>query len=188
MTKFILIRHGQTEWNKQGIYTGQSDIPLNDTGRNQAKTVAIGIQPIKPDRIFTSDLIRAVETARAIQNKAGVPLIKDKRLREIHQGEWEGLHVDEIKRRFTDKFMQRKGDPLNVAPPGGETIGQVYQRVSDFLYEIITKYPQDKIVIVAHAIVLAIINIISEHLPIDHVFDYIPKNAKIHQLEIQEIQ
>ncbi len=188
MTKFILVRHGQTEWNKQGIYTGQSDIPLNDTGRNQAKAVAVGIQPIKPDRIFTSDLIRAAETARSIQNEVAVPLIKDKRLREIHQGEWEGLHVDEIKRLFTEKFMQRNGDPLNVAPPGGETIGQVYQRVSDFLYETITKYPQDKIVIVAHGVVLAIITIISEHIPIEQVFDYIPKNAKIHQLEIQKIR
>jgi len=92
MPEYILVRHGQTQWNKEGKYTGQSDIPLNQTGIEQAEAASADILKLEPDLIFSSDLQRATQTAHLIRaDQPSIPLITDERLREIHQGEWEGL-------------------------------------------------------------------------------------------------
>jgi len=188
MARYILVRHGQTQWNKEGKYTGQSDIPLNDTGREQAREASATILDLEPDLIYASDLQRALETARLIRaDRTDIPLITDKRLREIHQGEWEGLHEDEIKRRFEEQFVIRRENPLQTAPPGGETMGEVYDRVRDFLREMQSTYDGKVILIVAHGVVLAIIDLISCGEPIEKVFDHIPANAKPRIVSIGEL-
>jgi len=187
LTTFILVRHGQTDWNKEGKYTGQTDIPLNQTGKTQAKLAAGKINSKTPACIYSSDLIRALNTARIIAENIPVPIFQDKRLREIHQGEWEGLHVDVIKRRFNDQFSARQKDPLNARAPGGESIGDVYRRVKDFLTDITRQHSDSPIIITAHGVVLAIFIIISRNLPIEQVFDHIPKNADPLQVEIKTI-
>ncbi len=189
MPRFILVRHGQTQWNKEGKYTGQSDIPLNETGREQAKAASHHILNLKPDIIYSSDLQRAEETARLIRGqKRSIPLITDQRLREIHQGEWEGLHEKEIQRRFEKQFETRKNDPLQTAPPGGETIGDVYHRVVDFLLEMQEQHTDQLVLIVAHGVVLAIFDLISCGEPIEKVFDHIPANADPKLVTIGEIK
>ena len=178
MPEYILVRHGQTQWNKEGKYTGQSDIPLNQTGIEQAEAASADILKLEPDLIFSSDLQRAIQTAHLIRaDQPSIPLITDKRLREIHQGEWEGLQETEIKKRFEEQFKIRKENPLETAPPGGETIGEVYDRVRDFLREMQKKHDGKTILIVAHGVVLAIIELISCGDPIEKVLDHIPKNA-----------
>lgn len=188
MTEYILVRHGQTNWNKEGKYTGQSDIPLNDTGRKQASDRSAEILAMEPDIIFSSDLQRAVETAEIIRaSEASIPLVMDKRLREIHQGEWEGLHEREIKKRFESEFSRRRDDPLATAPPGGETIREVYQRVLDFLRDTQSKHNGKRILVVAHGVVLAIIDLISQGEAIEKVFDHIPDNANPKMIKIGDV-
>lgn len=186
MTLFFLVRHGETDWNREGKYTGQSDIPLNETGWRQAGQAGEQLKPVEPDVIFSSDLMRALETARVIAGATGAPVIMDERLREIHQGEWEGLHVDEIKTRFNGLFNARENDPLHVSAPGGESIGQVHKRVLDAARDICARYPREKVVVSAHGVVLAIMRITSEDQPIRRVFEFIPENAVIHQIELEE--
>lgn len=186
MTFYYLVRHGETEWNREGKYTGQSDIPLNAVGRKQARDAAEQLKELKPDVIISSDLSRAQETARIIAQVIEVPIRVDKRLREIDQGEWEGLHVDEIKSRFNHLFHARKNNPLHVASPGGETIGEVHQRVTAAMLDICREYAHKKVVISAHGVVLAIMRITAQQAPIQQVFDFIPGNAVVHQIEITE--
>lgn len=186
MTHLLLIRHGETEWNREGKYTGQADIPLNRNGKRQAEKAARQLARIKPDVIFSSDLIRALETAEIISRLVCIPIKTDDRLREIDQGDWEGMHVDEIKGRFHDLFVSRQNDPLNVASPGGETIGQVFKRVCSALDDICRAYPESKVVITAHGIVLSIIRIIAGDHPIRDVFEFIPENAEVIRVEIKK--
>jgi broad specificity phosphatase PhoE len=186
MTKLFLVRHGETKWNREGKYTGQTDIPLNKTGKKQAKNAARYLASIQPDVIFSSDLVRALETAQIINQLVKIPIKTDDRLREINQGDWEGMHIDEIKGKFHGLFVSRQNDPLNVASPGGETIGQVYNRVCSVLEEICWMYPDGKVVITAHGIVLAILQIIAVGIPIQDVFEYIPENADVIQIEIEK--
>lgn len=185
MTTLYLIRHGETDWNKQGKYTGQMNISINDTGKKQAIRVAEEMKNLEPEVIYSSDLKRALETAQAISEELGIPIIKDKRLREIHQGEWEGLHVDEIRMQYTSQFNTRKEDPLGVAAPGGESIGDVDIRVRSFLDEITEKHPDGKIVVSSHGIVLGIIRTIAMGIPVSEVFNKIPENAILYEVEIK---
>ena len=180
----LLIRHGETDWNVLGKYTGQTDIPLNPTGEEQARETAKLLESSPPDVIFSSDLIRAFHTAEIISDHLSVPVYKDKRLREIHQGEWEGLHHDKIRSLYEDKWLERKKNPLTAAAPGGETIGDVIERVSEFLNEKSFDSKYRDIAIVAHGIILSLIKIISNDLPVERVWNLIPPNALIESMEL----
>ena len=184
MTEFLLIRHGQTDWNLEGKYTGQSDIPLNETGRAQAHEAASQLRTDPPDIIYSSDLLRAFNTAKIIAADLGMKIHQDARLREIHQGAWEGLHFNEIKSRFADEFAAREDNPLEVAPPGGETVGQVQARVLEAVKEIIKAHPSGRVAIVSHGLSLAIIKAYALERPIQEVWDLIPPNAVVESVFI----
>jgi alpha-ribazole phosphatase len=187
MTKLILIRHGETDWNVEDRYTGQSDIPLNARGLQQADTLASNERVKKIDAIYSSDLQRASETATRLRADRDIPLHLDRRLREIHQGEWEGLHFDEIHARYRQAWKRRKNAPLEVAPPGGETVGEVRQRVLEATREIVERHPEETVAIVSHGLALAIIQVEVKGLSIDTVWDHIPANAKPKSLEVEQI-
>jgi len=177
-TTLLLIRHGQTEWNNQGRYTGQSDIPLNDTGREQALRLAQQLREEPPDVIVSSDLRRARETADLIAEACKLPVSSEPRLREINQGVWEGMQFSEIKARYSQEFTDRLADPLQVAPPQGETVGQVRDRVMAALHDLLQAFPGKRVAIVAHGLVLALIKAHFEEYPIRKVWDLIPANAQ----------
>lgn len=177
-TTLLLIRHGQTEWNNQGRYTGQSDIPLNDIGREQAQRLAQRLRADPPDVVISSDLKRALETAGPIAAACELPVSSDPRLREIDQGVWEGMQFSDIKARYRQEFADRLADPLQVAPPQGETVGQVQARVMAALQEILQTHAGKRVALVAHGLVLALIKAHFEGHPIRKVWDLIPANAE----------
>ena len=125
-----LIRHGQTDWNVERRIQGQTDIPLNENGKKQVEEISEKIAKLKIDKIFSSDLSRARETAEIINRKIGAKIVYDKRLREVNYGEYEGIKVD----KFTDK----EWEIFNEFPEkiNGESRKQVYDRVKNFIKEI----------------------------------------------------
>jgi alpha-ribazole phosphatase len=178
MTELILIRHGETDWNLEGRYQGQSDVPLNDHGLRQAHALAERLRGERLDAIYSSDLSRARETAAVLAEATGAPLILDRRLREIDQGRWEGMLFEDIRGRYAEAFQRRKQDPLRVAPPGGETVGQLRQRVLDILKEILRQHPQGRVALVSHGLALALLKVHVGGHPIETVWDHIPHNAQ----------
>ena len=90
-THFCLVRHGQTDWNVIGRYQGQSNVPLNQIGLQQAAETAENLAVDSFTALYSSDLLRTVQTAKAISVKLNLPIHLDTRLREINQGDWEGL-------------------------------------------------------------------------------------------------
>lgn len=95
MTEIIFIRHGLTDWNIERRAQGQSDIPLNNKGRKQARQLATRLKNSKWHLIFSSDLLRASETASIVADSLGLVVQTDQRLREIHKGETEGTTLEE---------------------------------------------------------------------------------------------
>jgi alpha-ribazole phosphatase len=178
MTELILIRHGQTDWNLQGRYQGQSDVPLNDKGREQARQLVAKLQHIEIDAIYSSDLVRARQTAQILAEAIDAPLVLDPRLREIHQGLWEGMLFQNIQQEYSRAFERRKSDPLQVAPPEGETVGQLRHRVLSALKDILEAHPNGRVAIVAHGLSLALILVELNGIPIQQVWDHIPPNAQ----------
>jgi broad specificity phosphatase PhoE len=178
MTRFCLIRHGQTDWNVEGRYQGQFDAPLNDIGREQARELGEKLRDLSFAAIYSSDLIRARKTAEIIASFIHLPVSLEPRLREINQGEWEGKHISAIKTRYTRLWKQRMTDPANVRPPKGETIGEVAQRAYAALVEISHTYPSDNILIVSHGLTLAAILCSTRAIPIGEAYEVIPENTE----------
>jgi alpha-ribazole phosphatase len=185
MTDLILIRHGETDWNIEGRYQGQSDVPLNSTGIKQAQDLAQQLRHEPLDAIYSSDLARAKGTAEILSRINGAPLFLDPRLREIDQGEWEGMLFQDIRSRFTEAFEERLRDPLQVAPPGGETVGQVRQRVLEAVDEIVDHYPRGLVAIVSHGLALAIVRVHYNKQAIETVWDHIPDNANPERIHVE---
>src|SRR5512142_1067190 len=132
MTSLWLVRHGQTDWNLEGRYQGQSDVPLNATGLSQAAVFAASLDGQRFDALYSSDLARAYQTAEVIANKVGLPVQTDPRLREINQGEWQGRTLTEIKSIYIESAQAKRVtiDPVTARAPGGESVCEVSQRMA----------------------------------------------------------
>ena len=119
----MLWRHGQTTYNAERRFQGQSDVPLNDIGRQQARRAARFLAAMKPDAIFLSDLSRATETAGVLARLVDLPVELDKDLRERGGGSWEGKTADEIRAQFPEAFQA-------WMPADGETAIAVADRAA----------------------------------------------------------
>lgn len=143
--KIYSTRHGQTEYNKNEIILGTTDLPLNETGIAQAKELAETVQKLGDvDFIISSPMIRAFTTAKTVAEKCGLEIITDHRLREWSYGEFEG------KSRFTEGFAENKREFAVKMRGGGESLLQLSHRVYSFLDEIIEKYADKNILVVSH--------------------------------------
>ena len=146
-TRIYLVRHGATEWNLDKRAQGQADVALTDLGRRQAKEVAAALSPFKLDAVVSSDLVRAADTARAIAEEQGLEVETDPLFREIDQGEWTGLPVDEIKQRWPELW----GDARHYSTrPGGESPRQVRARALEGLKRVVRSHPGGSVAIVSH--------------------------------------
>jgi glucosyl-3-phosphoglycerate phosphatase len=102
--RVLLWRHGRTAWNVQRRFQGQSDPPLDEVGRSQAREAAAMLAAVDPDAVYSSDLARATETAAALTALTGLPVHRDRRLRERSLGRWEGLTRDEVAALYPDEY------------------------------------------------------------------------------------
>jgi len=152
MTKFYLIRHGETIANAAQSFQGQQNSPLNETGILQAKDVAKRLSDVNFDAIYSSDLDRAVSTANEIrsENVFSGEIITDTRLREANFGEWEGNTYKDVMQKWPDIANAWLKDSYNTRPPGGETLDDVVKRVGEMLELIAADRPEDTVAIVCH--------------------------------------
>jgi alpha-ribazole phosphatase len=157
MTQLLLARHGETAWNAARRYQGQTDIPLNETGRQQADALAQRLSAEEISAIYASDLQRAWQTAAAIASFHNLSIQADPRLREIKFGDWEGLTSEDIKGQDPESLTAWYADPLHASPPGGETLDQVARRARATLTEITTHHPDKTVLIVAHGGILRVL-------------------------------
>jgi len=177
MTRFCLIRHGQTDWNLEGRYQGQSDVPLNETGLAQARALALLLQKETFSAVYSSNLKRAVETAAIVAASLGLAVTLEPRLREIDQGDWEGQLVGAIQARYAHLWEQRAVNPASVRPPNGETVAEVAQRVYAALDDIARVYPGKKVLIASHGLALATVLCRVKGIPVGKAYNVIPGNA-----------
>ncbi len=184
MTRLLLIRHGETDWNSEGRYQGQSDVPLNATGREQARHLAQALDGCALDTIYSSDLLRARETAEALARATGASLYLDPRLREVDLGEWEGQLFSCIQEKYPELLRQRRENPLHFAPPGGETMVELRQRLLSAVREIAALHPGASVALVSHGFALAVIKVSLNGQPVERVWDLVPGNAEMEWVEV----
>ena len=147
-TRLLLWRHGQTQWNVEGRFQGQSDIPLDEVGQEQAARAARLLAALRPDAIISSDLGRALATAAPLARLTGLTVTTDKDLRERYGGVWEGLSDAEIQERYP-------AERVTWTPPDGESATAVADRASAALERIADSLPGGSLaVVVSHGAAL----------------------------------
>lgn len=148
--RIVLTRHGETDWNAQSRMQGHSPTPINDRGREQACAVGDALAHIGVTKIVSSDLLRAVQTAKIISERLGLSFEQDARLREFCFGSIEGLEEKEIIAR--DDEMKRAYEADDFTSFGGESAEQVRARMHALLHELEEKYFSETILLVGHGL------------------------------------
>lgn len=150
-TRILLIRHGQTDWNLNGRWQGQLDVPLNHEGKAQAAALAAYLGDSALTAVHTSDLSRARETAEAVARKTGLSLQLDARWREMNLGAFQGLTMPEIQEKYPEAAKVMHDDYLGFVFPEGESRGMMQQRAHQAFTELASAYPAGStIAVVSH--------------------------------------
>ena len=168
VTKLLLVRHGETDWNRDGRWQGGSDTRLNDLGRQQARALAEQLDG-EIDVLYSSDLARARETAEIVAAELGLEVRLDPRLRERGFGSWEGLTTIEIEERFADahrRWLAGEGAGADDA----EAFEDFSARVEDFLSDVLRLHPGEEVLVISHGGSIRVIHALAAG--VDYVRDH----------------
>jgi probable phosphoglycerate mutase len=147
--RVVVLRHGQTHDNAQGVWQGQVDSDLSDLGREQARRAAAALAAFAPSAIVASDLKRAAETGDEVARVCGVPVSYDARWREIHVGQWAGRTAAQVQAEFPEERLQHlRGEDFRRGVDG-ESLSDVAQRVRAALDDLLDALPAGQTAVVA---------------------------------------
>lgn len=152
MTRIILVRHGQTEWNRVERFRGQIDLALNKTGQAQARKAARRLTGMPITAVYSSPLRRALETAGPTAQQLGLPVQPLPGLMDINYGEWQGRTPSEVSQQYPDLYQQWMDAPHTVSFPGGESLEDVRYRAIAALEQMILQHT-GHVLLVAHQVV-----------------------------------
>jgi broad specificity phosphatase PhoE len=153
MTSIYLVRHGQTAWNKEEIFRGRTDVPLDETGLKQAELAAEYFKGMEIHGIFSSPLARAWMTAQKIGQPLSLNVQPLEGIIDLSFGKWEGHPLQEIERTDSERYRQWREEPHRVRLPGGESLDEVRIRSMAALEGIIQKHPDKTLVLVSHRVI-----------------------------------
>jgi probable phosphoglycerate mutase len=154
---FYFIRHGQTDWNAQRRWQGQTDITLNEEGRQQARALAGWLANAPLDRVMSSDLSRAYETAQLATAPHALPIEIDPRWREFNGGQIEGKAWDELEREMPEVVHGLSTDWFDYVMPGGESRRQLQARAASVFAEVLADGRGQHIAIFSHGATLRVL-------------------------------
>ena len=182
-TTLWLIRHGETDWNRNGLYQGQADIPLNATGLTQARASGGRIGSVGTTVSRRSTAARCCAPARQPQEAAlrlGCRVREDQRLMEIHQGEWTGKNYLTVVAQFGDPLKAAgMRDTVNSRAPGGESVAEVAARMRAAADEISARHPNGDVLIFTHGLALATLYCQAPGISLEEVYRHIPHNGQV---------
>jgi broad specificity phosphatase PhoE len=183
MTRIYLVRHGTTEWNREEIFRGRVDCALNETGRFEAQAVAAYLRGVEIEKIYTSPLSRAAETARAIAADRGSQIIPDPAFIDLDFGEWQGLPLKVVREKFPDLYRTWRERPQDVTFPGGESLVQVRARAWEGLLRVVRDDPEKTVLIVSHRVITKVLICASLSLDDSHFWQIKQDTTAINCLE-----
>jgi len=157
MTRVYLIRHGTTEWNQGEVFRGRVDCPLNETGRAEAREVAAYLKGVEMEKIYTSPLSRAAETAEAIAATRGLQIIPDPAFIDLDFGEWQGLPLKEVREKYAELYRTWRDRPQEITFPGGENLARVRARAWEGLLRVVRENEEKTALIVSHRVITKVL-------------------------------
>jgi broad specificity phosphatase PhoE len=150
MTTILLLRHAETDWNREQRWQGLTDLSLNEHGREQATALAERLEAVPFSAVYASDLRRAHETALVVAERKGLTVTPLRELREVDVGSWTGLSQDEVKSRFPDGYEQMR-TRTGRGWDAGETYAEMVRRVLEALRSIAHEHPGETVLVVTHS-------------------------------------
>lgn len=179
----LLMRHGETAWNREGRVMGSSPVELDERGRVQVEAAVPFARAIKPELIVTSPLVRARQSAEIIATGlGGVEIAEDSGLQEVSYGRWQGMVYEEL---LNDAdYAHYRENPLTIPTPGGETIGQVQERGVNAIYSSIQANPGKRLLFVSHGDIIRTVLCHFMGLGLDHFRRIRIDNATFSALQI----
>jgi broad specificity phosphatase PhoE len=152
-TDLLIIRHGETDWNRETIFRGIYDIPLNEVGRQQARLAAGALKQEQIDAAYTSPLSRAAETAAIALVSHRLTATPSNGLTDFNYGDWTGLRDDVVAKRWPQEHAQWKERPHALRVPGGDTLDEVFQRAFGSMETIAAEHDGHTVALFAHRVV-----------------------------------
>ena len=151
MTRIILVRHGQTEWNSTERFRGHADVPLDKIGLAQAEATGKYVARLcHPVAIYAAPLSRTIKTAEAIARQFNLPVESESGLIDVDCGQWQGLTPDEVRQRWPREFEQWLNLPGRFGFPGGESLEDARLRAMQTLNALLNRHTGQDIVLVSH--------------------------------------
>jgi broad specificity phosphatase PhoE len=148
--ELYLVRHGLTAWNRKRVCQGQTDVPLADEGRAQARALAARLRATEFDAVWSSDLSRARETAEIVLEGRPLQLETTPDLREMGFGEWEGEELGPLFEQLPEERARWMNEPASWRPPGGECLGEVQERMCRALDGLREAHPKGRVLVLSH--------------------------------------
>lgn len=179
---FLLLRHGETLWNRAGRLQGWRDSPLSAAGQAQARALAERVAPERVDRLFTSDLGRTRDTAAPIAERLGLTAVFDPRLRERCYGELEGKTWAEIERDDPATYQRLARRDADFVVPGGESALQFRDRVVAAIDDLSLQHRDGAIAVVTHGGVLGMVYRYAHRIPLELPRTYSVPNAGVNRV------
>ncbi len=186
MMRIFLIRHGETEWNRQNRLQGDSDIHLSPEGLQQAKSLADYVPFQHVDAIYSSDLTRAVTTAEILAERFNLTVNQMPELRETNFGDWEGRFISELAAEFPKEFGRFFTDPERCHPPHGETFLESQARAMIGIRDIISKHDNQNVAVVTHGSVIRLILGAALDMPIHKMWAIAQFNMALNVLRVDD--
>lgn len=140
MVRIVLIRPGATEYDRQGRIQGVLDVPLSEEGAGEASRIAAELQETGIELLYTSDCEHALQTASAVAAALGVKSKRLENMQNLDHGLWQGMLVEEVKRKQPKVYRQWQEQPASICPPGGEMLGDAQKRVRAVLVKLFKKH------------------------------------------------
>ena len=151
MSELVLARHGETEWNVEGVFRGRIDLELNQTGIKQAELLA-GYLSEEIEAVYSSPLKRATKTAEAVAHRHNLRVEVSPGLIDCDFGQWQGLSLEEVKNKYGKLYRQWAESPQLVKIPGGESLDGVRERALKVVNGVIAKH-RGRVALVSHRVV-----------------------------------
>ncbi|MDY6857480.1 MAG: histidine phosphatase family protein [Thermodesulfobacteriota bacterium] len=154
MTRVILVRHGETDWNKEQVFRGRIDLPLNSSGLQQARKTGEVLSRQRIEAIYSSPLSRAIQTANGIaQFHSHINIKEAKGFIDIDFGKWQGMPHKDVQNEFKDLYGIWQRKPQNLKMPSGEGLDDVKLRAMESLNNILRSHVSETVVIISHRVV-----------------------------------
>jgi len=186
-TRFVLVRHGQTGWNKDERFRGRADIELDDTGLRQAKLAAERLMEWEISAVYSSPLKRAARTAQCIAGRFGLTVGTLEGLNDMNFGQWEGLLVSEVREKYAKSFDEWRHNPARFIVPGGESLEDVRCRVVATVDELALKHEGQTVAVVTHRVVCKVLLCYLLGLDNSHFWNIAQDSTAVNVFEMYEI-